>query len=161
MRRFCGYEQQNDANFQEKGCFLGYEGEFDDNFQEKGHFLGRQGRKTKKVCNMHTITRRFSAASSASARLSKKVEAAGTPDPSKASGRCAPDRGCLSEAKTGVKIVERNKGWLIANPLFLSCGSFELFVQSSSNVNRASNCTTYHRVVTDAEESHHLNVCWN
>ena len=27
MRRFCGYEQQNDANFQEKGCFLGYEGE--------------------------------------------------------------------------------------------------------------------------------------
>ena len=32
--------------------------------------------------------------------------------------RCAPDRGCLSEAKTGVKIVERNKGWLIANPCF-------------------------------------------
>ena len=100
MRRFCGYEQQND------------------NFQEKGHFLGRQGRKTKKVCDMHTIARRVSAASSASARLSKKVEAAGTPDPSKASGRCAPDRGCLSEAKTGVKIVERNKGWLIANPCF-------------------------------------------
>ena len=45
MRRFCGYEQQNDANFQEKGCFLGYEGEFDDNFQEKGHFLGRQDEK--------------------------------------------------------------------------------------------------------------------
>ena len=67
---------------------------------------------------MHTIARRFSAASSASARLSKKVEAAVTPDPSKASGRCAPDRGCLSEAKTGVKIVERNKGWLIANPCF-------------------------------------------
>ena len=36
-----------------------------------------------------------------------------------------------------------------------------LLVESSSNVNRASNCTTYHRVVTDAEESHHLNVCWN
>ena len=58
---------------------------------------------------MHTITRRFSAAALASARLSKKVEAAGTPDPSKASGRCAPDRGCLSEAKTGVEIVAKKK----------------------------------------------------
>ena len=36
-----------------------------------------------------------------------------------------------------------------------------LLIQRSSNVNSASNCTTYHRVVTDAEESHHLNVCWN
>ena len=36
-----------------------------------------------------------------------------------------------------------------------------LFVKRSSNVNSTSNCTTYHRVVTDAEESHHLNVCWN
>ena len=36
-----------------------------------------------------------------------------------------------------------------------------LFIKRSSNVNGASNCTTYHRVVTDAEESHHLNVCWN
>ena len=94
------------TNFQEKGYFLGYEGEFDDNFQEKGHFLGRQGVKTKKVCDMHTIAGRFSAASSASARLSKKVEAAGTPDPSKASGRCAPDRGYQRQL-TGVKIVER------------------------------------------------------
>ena len=118
MRRFCGYEQQNDDNFQEKGCFLGYEGEFDVYFQEKRHFLGRQDGEIKKVCDMHTIAGRFSAASSASARLLKKVEAAVTPDPSKASGRCAPDRGCLSEAKTGVKIVERNKGWLIANPCF-------------------------------------------
>ena len=108
MRRFCGYEQQNDANFQEKGCFLGYEGEFDVYFQEKGHFLGRQGGKTKKVCDMHTIAGRFSAASSASARLSKKVEAAGTPDPSKASGRYAPDRGCQRQL-TGVKIVAKKK----------------------------------------------------
>ena len=37
----------------------------------------------------------------------------------------------------------------------------ELLVKCSSNVNSASNCTTYHRVVTDSEESHHLNVCWN
>ena len=36
-----------------------------------------------------------------------------------------------------------------------------LLVKRSSNVNSASNCTTYHRVVTDAEESHHLNVCRN
>jgi len=36
-----------------------------------------------------------------------------------------------------------------------------LLIKCSSNVNSASNCTTYHRVVTDAEESHHLNVCWN
>ena len=39
--------------------------------------------------------------------------------------------------------------------------SLQLFVKRSSNVNSASNCTTYHRVVTDSEESHHLNVCWN
>ena len=36
-----------------------------------------------------------------------------------------------------------------------------LLIKRSSNVNRTSNCTTYHWVVTDSEESHHLNVCWN
>ena len=36
-----------------------------------------------------------------------------------------------------------------------------LLIKCSSNVNSASNCTTNHRVVTDAEESHHLNVSWN
>ena len=36
-----------------------------------------------------------------------------------------------------------------------------LLIKRSSHVNSASNCATYHRVVTDAEESHHLNVCWN
>ena len=36
-----------------------------------------------------------------------------------------------------------------------------LLVKCSSNVNSASNSATYHWVVTDAEESHHLNVCWN
>ena len=36
-----------------------------------------------------------------------------------------------------------------------------LLIKRSSNVNRTSNCTTNHWVVTDAEESHHLNVCWN
>ena len=60
------------------------------------------------LCNMHTITRRFSAASSASARLSKKVEAAGTPDPNKVSGRHAPNRGCQRQL-TGVEIVAKKK----------------------------------------------------
>ena len=36
-----------------------------------------------------------------------------------------------------------------------------LLIKCCRNVNGTSNCTTYHRVVTDAEESHHLNVCWN
>ena len=57
---------------------------------------------------MYTVTRRFSAASSASARLSKKVEAAGTPGPTEGSVRCAPDRGCQRQL-TGVKIVAKKK----------------------------------------------------
>ena len=36
-----------------------------------------------------------------------------------------------------------------------------LLIKCSSNVNGASYSTTYHWVVTDAEESHHLNVSWN
>ena len=36
-----------------------------------------------------------------------------------------------------------------------------LLIKCSSNVNRASYSTTYHWVVTDSEESHHLNVSWN
>ena len=31
------------------------------------------------------------------------------------------------------------------------CLSLRLLIQRSSNVNSASNCTTYHRVVTDSE----------
>ena len=108
-RRLGGHAVQNDTSVHEMRRFCGYAQQFDGNFQEKGHFLGRQGRKTKKVCDMHTIAGRFSAASSASARLSKKDEAAVTPDPSKASGRYAPERGCLSEAKTGVEIVAKKK----------------------------------------------------
>lgn len=33
-----------------------------------------------------------------------------------------------------------------------------LLVQCLSNVNSASNCTTYHRVIADSEEAHHLHV---
>ncbi len=36
-----------------------------------------------------------------------------------------------------------------------------LFVESLSNVNCHSHCTTYHWVVTNAEEAHHFNVCRN
>ena len=61
------------------------------------------------LCNMYTVTRRFSAASSASARCSQNIEAAGTPGPTEGSDRYAPNRGCLSEAKTGVKIVAKKK----------------------------------------------------
>ena len=107
------------------------------------------------------LIRRISAASSASARCSENIEAAGTPDPNKVSGRSAPDRGCLSEAKTGVKIALKRKCSAGSRALFFSSDSFELFVQSCRNVNSASNCTTDHWVVTDSEESHHLNVCWN
>ena len=107
------------------------------------------------------LIRRISAASSASARCSKNIEAAGTPDPNEERGRHAPDRGCLSEAKTGVKIALKRKCSAVSRALFFSSDSFELFVQSCRNVNGASNCTTNHRVVTDAEESHHFNVCWN
>ena len=100
------------------------------------------------------LIRRISAASSASARCSENIEAAGTPDPNKVSGRSAPDRGCLSEAKTGVKIALKRKCSAGSRALFFSSDSFELFVQSCRNVNSASNCTTYHRVVTDSEEHH-------
>ena len=36
-----------------------------------------------------------------------------------------------------------------------------LLAECSSNVNGACNGATYHRVVTDSEEAHHLNVCRN
>ena len=49
----------------------------------------------------HRLKRRISAASSASARLSQKVAAAGTPDPTIGSGRYAPERGC--HEVTGVR----------------------------------------------------------
>ena len=118
------------------------------------------------LCNIlhnksFTVKRRFSAASSASARCSQNIKAAGTPDPSKASGRCAPNRGCLSEAKTGVKIVAKKKPGGKPGEFFACYKRNKLFVKCSSNVNGASYSTTYHRVVTDSEESHHLNVCWN
>ena len=53
------------------------------------------------------LTRRFSAAALASARLSEKVEAAGTPDPNEVSGRHSPERGC--HEVTGVEIIAKKK----------------------------------------------------
>ena len=55
----------------------------------------------------HKLKRRLSAASSASAKLSKKVEAAGTPDWSGSGRRCAPERGC--HEVTGVKRLVHEK----------------------------------------------------
>jgi len=52
--------------------------------------------------NMYIITRRISAASSASARCSPNIEAAGTPGPTEGSGRYAPDRGCL-QSRLGLR----------------------------------------------------------
>ena len=111
--------------------------------------------------NADVTKRRFSAASSALARCSKDIAAAGTPDPNKVRGRHAPNRGCLSEARTGVKMALKRKCSAFSRALFFSSDCIELFVQSSSNVSGTSNSTTNHWVVTDAEESHHLNVCWN
>ena len=56
---------------------------------------------------------------------------------------------------------EREGPNAVGRDLVFQPSSLRLLVKRSSNVNSASNCTTYHRVVTDAEESHHLNVCWN
>ena len=55
--------------------------------------------------SLHYTLRRISAASSASARLSQKVEAAVTPDPTKGRGRCSPERGC--HEVTGVESIIR------------------------------------------------------
>lgn len=45
-------------------------------------------------------------------------------------------------------------GYVIANFM-------QLFVESGSNVDCASHGATYHRVVADAEEAHHFDVCRN
>ena len=44
---------------------------------------------------------------------------------------------------------------------FIILIKYKLLIQSSSNVNCTSNCTTYHRVVTDTQESHHFYVSRN
>ena len=60
-------------------------------------------------CNVRNRAKRWriSAASSASARLSEKVEAAGTPDWSGSGRRCAPERGC--HEVTGVEKLVHEK----------------------------------------------------
>ncbi len=44
---------------------------------------------------------------------------------------------------------------------FIILIKYRLLIQSSSHVNRTSHCTSYHRVVTDTEESHHFHVSRN
>ena len=65
--------------------------------------------------------RRISAATSASARFSQKIEAAGSPDLNEEKGRYAPERGCLSEAKTGVEMKE--EGMSVDRRTFLTTGA--------------------------------------
>ena len=45
--------------------------------------------------------------------------------------------------------------------LFLFSAVQELLVERLGNVNSAGNGATYHRVVSDSEEAHHLDVCRN
>ena len=66
--------------------------------------------------------RRSSAATSASARFSQKIDAAGSPDLNEEKGRHAPERGCLSEAKTGVEKEE--EGMNVNRRTFLTTGAF-------------------------------------
>ncbi len=44
---------------------------------------------------------------------------------------------------------------------FIILIKYRLLIQSSSHVNRTSHCTSYHRVVTDTQESHHFHVSRN
>ena len=44
---------------------------------------------------------------------------------------------------------------------FIILIKYRLLIQSSSHVNRTSHCTSYHRIVTDTEESHHFHVSRN
>ncbi len=66
--------------------------------------------------------RRISAATSASARFSQKIDAAGSPDLNEENGRHAPERGCLSEAKTGVE--KKEEGMSVDRRAFLTTGAF-------------------------------------
>ena len=50
-------------------------------------------------------------------------------------------------------VNKKNKGMVFHHSLIVLSIS-RLLIKCSSNVNRASNCTTYHWVVTDSEESH-------
>ncbi len=44
---------------------------------------------------------------------------------------------------------------------FIILIKYRLLIQSSSHVNCTSYCTTYYRVVTDTQESHHFYVSRN
>ena len=68
--------------------------------------------------------------------------------------------GAVAIATGGIHMQRKSPAVSRAYSL-LATSETNLFVERSSNVNSACNCATYHRVVTDAEESHHLNVCWN
>ena len=94
--RFYGRSLQKSTAVHEKGCFYGYE-------SKNRHYGPKTAPSVVQMCcNRFRAKRgRISAASSASARLSEKVEAAGTPGWSVSGRRHAPDRGC--HEVTGVK----------------------------------------------------------
>ena len=94
--RFYGRGLQKSTAVHENGCFYGWD-------VEKHRFCPKIDQSAVQMCcNRFRAKRgRISAASSASARLSEKVEAAGTPDWSVSGRRHAPDRGC--HEVTGVK----------------------------------------------------------
>ncbi len=73
-------------------------------------------------------------------------------------------RGCQYLQKSGLfygREVENKKETPSKGCLRKVLRFTRLLIECSSNVNSTCYSTTYHWVVTDAEESHHLNVCWN
>ena len=102
------------ASARKQGLFLAVKGKLTALARKRGVFMAAKVADPKEtpskgcLCNMYTVTRRFSAASSASARCSQNIEAAGTPGPTEGSDRYAPNRGCQRQL-TGVKIVAKKK----------------------------------------------------
>ena len=102
------------ASARKQGLFLAVKGKLIALARKRAVFMAAKVADPKEtpskgcLCNMYTVTRRISAASSASARCSQNIEAAGTPGPTEGSGRYAPDRGCQRQL-TGVKIIAKKK----------------------------------------------------
>ena len=102
------------ASARKQGLFLAVKDKMTALARKRGVFMAAERADKKEtpskgcLCNIYTISRRISAASSASARCSQNIEAAGTPGPTEGSGRHAPDRGCQRQL-TGVKIAAKKK----------------------------------------------------
>lgn len=83
------------ASARKQGLFLAVKGKLTALARKRGVFMAAKVADPKEtpskgcLCNMYTVTRRFSAASSASARCSQNIEAAGTLSDPAAAGCCA------------------------------------------------------------------------